>query len=167
MWFSPVVSKITLPGIPLANRDTTVCGERKTSKHVKQIINTPRSLYHLILNISILSLSEYFYPSSLPPCDVLHRCHSQVVVIALSQPCVCCMCMVLVNPRLPVASYKNSFSMTEWRNRLEGSDQSSGTPFKDFCPAMFYFYPSICAPCVGKKKAAEHWAVFPLLLSYG
>lgn len=29
-----------------------------------------------------------------------------------------------------MASYKNSFSMTEWRIRLEGSGQSSGTPFE-------------------------------------
>lgn len=35
--------------------------------------------------------------------------------------------------------------MTEWRIRLEGSGQSSGTPFKDVCPF-------ICAPCVEKKK---------------
>lgn len=41
------------------------------------------------------------------------------------------MCVPLSTPRLPVASYKNSFSMTEWRIRLEGNDQSSGTPFKD------------------------------------
>lgn len=44
-------------------------------------------------------------------------------------PCVTC-AWFSSTPRLPVASYKNSFSMTEWRIRLEGSGQSSGTPFE-------------------------------------
>lgn len=49
-------------------------------------------------------------------------------------------------PRLPVAPYKNSFSVTEWRIRLGGNGQSSGTPLKNVCPALFYFCPFISAP---------------------
>lgn len=45
---------------------------------------------------------------------------------------------LLSTRRLPVASYKNNFSMTEWRIRLGGSGQSSGTPFTDLCPAPFW-----------------------------
>lgn len=67
------------------------------------------------------------------------------------------MCVPLSTPRLPVASYKNSFSMTEWRIRLEGNDQSSGTPFKD---TLLPLPLSVC-PLWG-----VHWAVFPLLHSH-
>lgn len=115
----------------------------------------PPSLCPLILHTAFLSLLDYLYPTSTSvwkrelssQSDMLHLCHSRVTLIALSQPCVrCTVCAWFSStPRLPVASYKNSFSMTEWRIRLEGSGQSSGTPFKDVCPF-------ICAPCVEKKK---------------
>lgn len=68
-----------------------------------------------------------------------------------------CMSVPLSTPRLPVASYKNSFSMTEWRIRLEGNDQSSGTPFKD---TLLPLPLDVCPLC------GVHWAVFPLPRSH-
>lgn len=47
----------------------------------------------------------------------------QNVLIVVRVCILYCMCVPLSAPRLPVASYKNSFSMTEWRIRLEGNDQ--------------------------------------------
>lgn len=62
---------------------------------------------------------------------------------------VCAICAWFSStPRLPVAPYKNSYSVTEWRIRLGGNGQSSGTPLKNVCPAPFYFCPFISAPCV-------------------
>lgn len=78
---------------------------------------------------------------------VIHRSQS---LCLLSTVCPVC-AWFLSTPRLPVASYKNSFSMTEWRIRLEGSGQSSGTPFKDVCSALFHFCRFICALCGNKQ----------------
>lgn len=77
--------------------------------------------------------------------------------ILTSERSLCCLSPLqharfLSTPRLPVASYKNSFSMTEWRIRLEGSGRSSGTPFKDVCPALFCSAPLSVPPCVEKKR---------------
>lgn len=138
-----------------------------TNTNSKYHSRPPASLSPLLLNApppTRLSLAASI------PCDrvnhqsmsdVLQLCHSQVTVTVLSEPCVC-VCTVhlwfLTTPRLHVASYKkkkrkkNSFSMTKWRIRLEGSGQSSGTPLKDVCPALLCSCLFICAPCMGKKK---------------
>lgn len=83
-----------------------------------------------------------------------HRPSCYIFVIHGSQSLrflrpVCAICAWFSStPRLPVAPYKNSFSVTEWRIRLGGNGQSSGTPLKNVCPAPFYFCPFISAPCV-------------------
>lgn len=64
-----------------------------------------------------------------------------------------------------MASYKNSFSMTEWRIRLEGSGQSSGTPFKRRLLRSIRLLPLYLCPLCEGKKAGERWALFPLLLN--
>lgn len=80
-------------------------------------------------------------------------------------PCVTC-AWFSSTPRLPVASYKNSFSMTEWRIRLEGSGQSSGTPFEKCLLWSLLVLCFIYFPRVEKKKPSrEQWGTFPLLLS--
>lgn len=53
--------------------------------------------------------------------------------------------------------------MTEWRIRLEGSGQSSGTPFKDVCPRSALLLPLYLCPLCGKEK---HRTLFPLPQSY-
>lgn len=101
----------------------------------------------------------------LAPCERVNHhpgpmCYIFVIHGSQSLRClspVCAICArFLSTPRLPVASYKNSFSMTEWRIRLEGSGQSSGTPFKDICPRSvlllpLYLWPPLC----GKKKGSR------------
>lgn len=69
--------------------------------------------------------------------------------------CTVCVCF-MSTPRLPVASYKNNFSMTEWRIRVGGSGQSSGTPLKDVL--LLSASAPLSVPLVWKKKknAEEH-----------
>lgn len=72
----------------------------------------------LSLNISATALSRMF--------NMLQRCSSDPEHTWL-----------LSTNRLPVASNKNNFSMTEWRIRLVGNGQLSGTPFRDICSFLF------------------------------
>lgn len=141
------------------------CGESLQRRNNKYHHRPP--LYPSIFNIAM-----QLYPTSLnlceranyrhsPSCSISAICRSRSVCF-LSPVCAIC-AWFSSTPRLPVASYKNSFSMTEWRIRLEGSGQSSGTPFKNVCPALIYFCSFISAPCVKKKK---YWTMFPLLLSH-
>lgn len=130
------------------------CGESLQRRNNKYHHRPP--LYPSIFNIAM-----QLYPTSLnlceranyrhsPSCSISAICRSRSVCF-LSPVCAIC-AWFSSTPRLPVASYKNSFSMTEWRIRLEGSGQSSGTPFKNVCPALIYFCSFISAPCVKKKK---------------
>lgn len=105
----------------------------------------------------------YLLPTSLfyhPPLFYIFAIHRSKSLRSLS-PCACA--WFSSTPRLPVASYKNSFSMTEWRIRLEGSGQSSGTPFKDVCPRSALLLPLYLCPLCGKVK---HRTVFPPPQSY-
>lgn len=74
-------------------------------------------------------------------------------------PCATC-AWFSSTPRLPVASYKNSFSMTEWRIRLEGSGLSSGTPFEKCWLRSVLLLPLYLFPSRGKKSPESSGACF-------